>query len=367
MLGSRKPSEKGRTKVPLLSVLQRLRDGVISLVLESPFWAFVCLLAGLVVVKCGVGAYPANFLGLKIALAFPGRPALDAYSQYAMSSPLGPILAKALGATTLRSYAALHAVVLLVGMTALIYAVRQRRGERTARLVALSFACTPMPMVLLGWLGSYDVFTFLLASFLVLMDGPLIVALLSFALGLAHFEQGLLIAMALLFIRQPASIARWKPWISMLGGLVVGKLSLWLYLNAIGIRFGRFLWLASQTQDADLGLSRFVGHLGVLSYSLLGGGWLLVGFVCLAPGRRWPEMRRVVLTLAAFLIPMYFTSWPVVMQVVFWVEERATADTIWAYTALGVGAFTLPSRLVWDGTIISPSLDNVLEWLAVAF
>lgn len=315
-----------------------LSDRAASVVLDAPVPVLVVLLAASVLLKSGMGKYPAMGAELVILRVLPGKPVLPAGYEFLMSSLAGPILGRLLGIRRPPAFAAMHLVILLIGIAVLMAVIRARRGGRAQRLVLLALAASQLPAMMLWWLGSYDVFTFLLTSALVLAQTWPVLLVLGIALGLFHFEQGLFVALGLLALGRRRGLSTGKRAACMLGGLVLGKLALTRYLAAIGMRQGRFTYLLFGTQDSGSHWDMFIDALPMLAYSLLGAAGVWLALVWWRVGASWLQTWRAVAVLAVMLVPAIYThdqtrvyavlSWPILLALTLFVERRATEEEI---------------------------------------
>ena len=331
--------------------------------------------AGLVVLtvlKCGFSTYPAVSGAVLVAKALPGVPGSTPYEQFIYSSPLGPLLARMVGALTVQTYVVLHAVILIFGLGGLLFAVWRSRGERAARLTLLALCCTSLPMILLSWIGSYDVFTFVIGSLLVVVEAWPVLIVLAVLLGLAHFEQGLFIVAALLVLSTSRRWGRVQHGLMLIGGLLAGKALLTYYLKSLGVVGSRWLWVVSPLDEGGGLLGRLTHNLPTLLYSLLGGGWVLLLLIAFVVGREWPESKRALVVLAALLVPVLVTldqtrvyaiiSWPVIMYLMLLVDERASDEGVSLIAGGGLlAALLTPAVYIWQGVAQTPLFKLFLK------
>jgi len=357
------------------NMLQRMARGVIaraaSWLLDPPLPLVAVVFGLIVLLKTGWNTYVCLDQELMIAKALPGAPTLDFSYQFLRWSLAGPILARLLGAVTPRAFLALHAAVLVLSVVTILAITAYRRGNRAARFVLLALACSSSVTVMLRWLGSYDVFTFLASSLLVLSSGWEEVFVLSGALGFLHFEQGVFIALALLIVGPKRSLGRWRQAGLMLGGLLVGKVLITAYLASTGMdAFSRLYFV---THDEPL--SAFVGsamtYLPALLYTMFGAGWVWLGVLALRVGRDWGQTRRGMLALALLVIPTIVTldetrvytmmAWPVLMTLALVAERRAEEDDLRLLAGAGLlGFIVLPAGFVtFEGEFFPALTDSV--------
>ena len=133
------------------------------------------------------------------ALGWP-NPDASALQSYNRTSPLGPLLFKALPMHTTGAYLALYAMAFLLAMALLaawLYlAVPRTQGSRAVRLIILG----PAVAAIFVSMGNYDPFTFLciaLVLFAWRYGGRVALISAGVLLGCQHFEQGFVALVAL--------------------------------------------------------------------------------------------------------------------------------------------------------------------------
>ena len=369
----------------LLARIQQFAREVVgraaSLVLDSPGPVFYGLSTLILLAKCGLGYYPALSNAMDVVFALPKAP--EGYApidQWIMTSLDGPILARLLGIFTWQNYAVMHAVFVVIATVAIFVWVRLKFGSRAARLGYLALTLTSAPIFLLTWLGSYDPFTFALSSFLALTTGWLGTLVLALLLGFQHFEQGTFVCLALLLMMPQRYIKRPAVGASLIGGLVLGKGILTLYLRSIGVTGGRL----------DFALARGLGNswqtqtplIPIWAFAMLGGAWLWVAFIALRAERGSGYTWRALGALALLTIPMLLTydqvrvysimSWPVVLLLTLHASKRASSEDVGMLAGIGfLALLVVPSVYVW-GALPAPTFPvqavpyGVLPWAACA-
>lgn len=246
----------------------------------------------------------------RMAQHFGGAAGLPRSADYLLAGPLGPATAKLVGQTAPHEFARLHLVVALAGLGAVVVATGLRFGPDAARNAAVGLAVAPVTTSTLDWLGQPDAFSLPLALALVLVRTPVATLALALPLGLAHPEQGLVVAVtatlgrvALDDERSPRPAAGWLATVA--GGVMGGRLLTELYLRLTDQRISR-----PRTSFVDLGLGGFWRHhtqdAGWVVWSLWGLLWLVVLAVA---GTRLRSRAWGVLGLAAVLalVPTFLT------------------------------------------------------------
>lgn len=308
--------------------------------------------------RAGWGVFPdADWLATRIVPALPSLPPLAPMEQYSMYSPIGSFVVALLPVRGAVGFELVHLGVLAVFVVALGVLVVRRHGWTTAGLVGAGFVGSQTAVVLLAWIGSYDVFTVGLTSGLVVVRDRRIAALLGGAAALAGFEQTAFVLFALLalsFVGIGGPRVR-LAWAAI--GLVIGRIALEVWVRANGVTHGR-VWFLRET-----GVGHVLGQFGrSLPWLLLGGLGATVVAVVVAV-IELPSVRgRIVVVgvLAAALVPTALAldqtrvfsilTWPVVLALLLDLADRADPPQVrrLAMATLAVAA-VVPGIVVWEG------------------
>jgi uncharacterized membrane protein YozB (DUF420 family) len=122
------------------------------------------LLAIGIFLKTGWNLFPSFHYMFQLSANFPSLHAIESLAQYNFYS-LGPYVTVSqfgLGPNSLTK-----AVFFILIIACVLLTEQISRGENKNRLIFVVFLCSPALMILLSWVGSYDVFT--LATFLVVL------------------------------------------------------------------------------------------------------------------------------------------------------------------------------------------------------
>lgn len=382
--GTRKLAHHSTTSASLVqcsglvrSACAHLTAGAAFFVLRRPVPLVMLCVAALALMRNGTSYFYYLAYELSIVDQLPGRIILDSRAAYLVHSPIGPWLARALGIRTGSEFVMLHVFVLALGLASLLFVVWRRRGPRAARILAVALAGSPALTHVLHQLGSYDVFTLIFGSALVMAtDLPgLLVA--SLALGLGHFEQGVFVLASIAILGSCRVLNSKRGLLAAAGGLVVGKIALIAYLAAIVTPGSRMDAFSGSLHDIVNVVASYpagvvlVGLAGLV-YSLFGSAW---AWMLPVMGSSYPgvETKRLLAALAVILVPSLLTSdpsrvfamvsWPVLMSVVLMVERRAD-DAVFRRLAatLLLALILLPSVEVFYWRASVPLLES-FTWL----
>jgi hypothetical protein len=326
---------------------------------------------GYVLVRCGFGPYPATGIMLDISSRLPTIEPLAPLAQTFQFSPLGPILAWLLGVDGAAAYQALHVLVLVAGAVALSTAIARRWSNDVAVLSAVAFVTSQAALVTVAWTGSYDVFTVLLASTVVVARSRPVVAAAAFVGAFAVFEQLAICLVLLLVVAVVSGDRRRGAYAIGLTAAVAGRVVLTVVLAANDVTYDRRHWL--EHFGTSHFLEQFRAAALILVATAFGGAWVIV-VVCLRSGvATWRARLVWIAAFAAPLVPAAITedqtrvyaviTWPLLLALTTSAGTRLAPRRIRA-TAAGALALGLlvPAVFLWRG---DPFLADHHVWRLV--
>jgi hypothetical protein len=333
-----------------------------------PYWSFAVGLLVVTVVRVGVGAFPDIDFDLSVSKAVPTVPALGIYEQYALYSPIGLVLARVFGVTTRSGWLVLHGVLLAGGLAAVFARCRARHGDLAARFAAMTLSSSAVPVIVLGWLGSYDIFGIVLSSALVVTESATLSALAGFALAFANFEQGIVALATLAGLAAAGLFGRVSRFVAAGAGLVIGRVILTWFLRANGAGADRLSFLTSHDSGSMVRMS--LRNAPLIVATALGAAVLLV--IATALQDRLPRRDRI-LWLAAFVPPVLVAtlgldqtrviallSWPVLLALALTAAQHWPRQLV---QRLGIAMVALslvfPAVYVWEGNVHAVGWSNV--------
>jgi hypothetical protein len=309
-----------------------------------------------------------GFFAVRYVDALPGVPPLQPLSRWALWSPLGPIVARVAGLHSVSGFVALHVAAVIAGLVVLCIAVRNQYGSVAMRVGLLAFVALPISVVLQSWFGSYDAWTFLLSTTIVVTRSWKLAAVAGFALALANFEQGAVILVLLGVIATFGLYGSMRRTACAMAGLLAGRIALGIWLAHNGIHSGRLDY------QRHYGLDYFITTAArswfLLLLSLLAVAVLLVGNVYTGGSRQRVAMVIVLLAaigpafLAADETRVYaLTTWPALLALLLGASVRTPDRLRRAITPTIALALLVPGFFVWDG---HPYLADY-HWLRLLF
>lgn len=319
--------------------------------------AWVVAGVAVMVWRSGFGSFPDTPLFARVIVpALPSLPRLAPQAQYVLSSPIGAVVASLFRATSEASFDLVHIGVFIGFAVVVGVLVVRRDGFGPAALVGAGFVGSQTSVILLAWIGSYDVFTVGLTSMLVVVRRWWAMAMIGFLLAFAAFEQGLIIIGMLLVLSAFGMFDRWRGLLWALGGSAIGRILLQVWLRANDATHGRLWFLRSAGLEELLG--QFWRSLPWLIPTAL-GATVVVLVVALASEPRWRDRIVVIVLLVACLVPVAVSldqsrvyavlSWPIVMVVLLRYARRSDRREIAGLSMITLGLSAIvPGVFVWE-------------------
>jgi hypothetical protein len=182
-------------------------------------------------------------------------------------------IGKAVGADSVRSFAALQAVVLVAGSAAVLGTVARRRPE-TATGALVGFFATMLPSWLLVSGGSYDQMLAVLLLAATLVQRSWAAWLVGLLLGLTHAEAATIAVLGLALLSGAGVGPRRSVRVWTLAGIGAARVAMTVWFRAAGQSGDRVSFVS------ELGVRAPLGYLAdtwpVVVWSAACGGWLIV-------------------------------------------------------------------------------------------
>lgn len=274
---------------------------------------------------------------------------------FALTSPLGILLAHTLGIDSATGFAVLHGVLLAFALGGGVALMQSQVSDRSARLFVVAWFCSPLCGVLLWWLGTPDPFTFLAATAAV-VGPPVAVLAAAMLLGFNHFEQGVFILTAALIIR-----FRWRGRPSLaavastIGAFVAGRVLLQVFLAAAGATGGRTSYVTER--GVWFFVERWADQIPAMTFAMFGVLWLPLIVMARELRAGWTLAALAVIATVPVLITRDVTrvfsllSWPVVVFGCIWWSTQEHRQVERFVPWLLVAAVVVPRIVLWDGRV----------------
>jgi len=277
-----------------------LLEPVERFVFDASRKRFVAVVLMLAFAKTGVWYMPNTGMSRWIALDPFANPFSNPDAHYLYWNWLSPFLAWLVGANGIATFVLFHLAFAVAFTSLFTWTIFRRLPERQARIAFLIFVSIPASGTVYYWIGMDAVVLFLMLVALVYPKPPVVPLIAGIALGLQHFEQGLVAGGALLVAIVTSSRMRltapYSPGfaIAWIVGTIAGKALLTLLFARWGVivNTGRLTLFGHEFQTL---LLEAAFHFQVILWSMLGVGWLvLLGYV--------DRLRREALPLVCGLL-----------------------------------------------------------------
>jgi hypothetical protein len=337
-----------------------------------PFLIFAAGVLAVTAARVGIGAFPNISLDLELVHTAPAVAQLPSNEQYNLYSPIGIVLAYLLGVATRSRWLLLHGAALACGLGAILLWCRWRHGDLAARFVAITWSSSTVPVIVLGWLGSYDVFTLVLSSALVVTESTAVSGLLGCALAFANFEQGVVVLATLAVLAAGRQFGRLSRVATASATLVIGRVALTLYLRANGSEADRLSYVSSFGRRSMIRM--YLHSAPLIIATAFGAAALLV--VATAMHEHLPRRDRMIWMTAfvpPFLVAMFgfdqtrvlaLVSWPLLFALALTAAKDWPTRSIQRLGTAMMGlSLLVPAVYVWEGNLHAVGWANVVARL----
>lgn len=260
-------------------MLSSVTSGFAAWVFDTPRWKYLAVIFGVMLAKTGVTFVAPSTVAM--AVDPYTNPFSHPSEHYQFWSWLGPWLAHQLGATTEVTFTLMYLGFALAFTVLVVGWLLRSLDDATARVAVLVFALLPVSAAPYYWVFTDALTLFLMACALYVPRNPLLLIALGTALGMHHFEQGVIATGAATFAlawtaRRGTQLAyTWRWSLALLVGVVIGKVLLVALFARWGIEVnsGRLWYLASQWGHL---VRRFAYSWHFVVFSMFAVGWLVV-------------------------------------------------------------------------------------------
>lgn len=257
------------------------------------------ILFSLMIIKVGVWEMPN--LGSSIAIA--QNPFTNAFrdtpaAQYLMYSWFSSFIAWILHLKNLTRFFLFHLCCSLGFIYCFARMLRERLNIDNAKKALILFFLFPFSATSFFWVGIDSVTLLLMILSLYFYQKNIVTFLFAVLLGLQHFEQGLISAMALMFpvfiyqYNGGSQEYRFKHVFIYFSGILIGKLILFCIFKCCGIELVSNRALLAKTTLSEY-LKQFILHFQVILWSILGVGWLVLIRFYQISRAQWPVLLSI--------------------------------------------------------------------------
>lgn len=348
----------------------RLLDRVVDWLVDSRFLGVGGVLLALLVAvfRNGFGMFPEASLQQQLFLArdFPQPTWLPAESTYLFNSMVGPAIAHYLSFTSQREWLLMSIVMLSVAVVVVAVMARHAVGAGAAGLLMALFAAAGVSTVLFGWVGSYDVYTFIGLTVLALSRSWWLTMLGAVLVGANAFEMGAVALVALCVLGWADGDARWRLAVAGLFGILVGHAVVLWWQHAYDVESISRLDFANGIGLSTI-LRQSLGAMPTLAFTWLAASWF---FVAWAVYHRVVPWWRALAALALAFVPALLaldqtrvgalTVWPLLAWIAVISIRDRPAGAKRAIAATLLCACVYPALVIWEGQahLLTPWLAN---------
>lgn len=304
----------------------------------------------------GFGLFPAPSIHQHIFLArdFPAAAPLPPDATYLYNSMVGAGLAHYLGIRSVSSWAIFSMLVFVVALVALVILTLVAGGRSAAGPMMVAFAGAGVSTVLFGWLGGYDVFTFLGLTIIALSSRWWLSLAGGLLVGMNAVEVGIFAIIALVVAGWADNRVARIPAAGAILGLGVGFALIKLWQHSAGVTGSRASFIA------EYGVGRLIeesaGALPVVALTWLGASIVIFAWAGYAQVlTRWRLAVATVVAVAPAMIVIdqtrigALTVWPLLAWLVIRIHraDRVASGRLSAVVLLL--ACIYPAVVVWRG------------------
>jgi hypothetical protein len=273
---------------------------------RSKQWVFVSALYLLIFFKAGISILPSFGLSQNVAQnPFVLYPHFCETEQFAAWNWFGPFLGWAMGMNGPASFTLLHFAFFIAFLALFAFGIFSRLPDSTARKAMLLFAILPVSSALFTWIGTDTLTLFLMLMAMLFPKRLSVVLAIGFCLGLQHFEQALVAAVALgialILDRHRPSTSAYRPAFpaTLLAGAVSGKILLYLLFRHFHMlpTYSRIEWTIDNSRTLYI---QYVLHIQEIFWAALGLGWLAFVKYVMDSGKKGDTPRYRMVRAAIF-------------------------------------------------------------------
>lgn len=302
---------------------------------------------------------------------------------YFQENLLMPLIFNALGISSLGIYTGVCFGSIAIAQGLFISIAKQITGALPTIILYLMLAVHPVIGVLYTFLGMPDCLTFLLTVMGFFIHSPLLFAILAF-LGTVNHTIAAIALLALTVLRWSSRREKigLKQLIAVVVGVVIGRLTVWTFLNVYGIEIvaTRLDYIRSMPLIGFIH-SNFV-HWPLTLYSLHGPVWIILFlalYLCWKVDRRYAIIASSIqiilygVTLLASDTTRVFTlmAWAPTLQLLYHtlmlVNEGKIEDNTHeirkAFFLVGMIGLLAPVYSVWGGAVYPTNFLNFYQYL----
>lgn len=305
-----------------------------------------------------VGTFPNASIVQHVVIGrdFPGQAGIPANATYLYNSMTSAITAHFLGINTVRSWLIMSALLLIVAIVVIALMAAHAVDRSAIGLVLAVFAAAGVSTIMLGWVGSYDVYTLMAFTVIALSRKWWLTLIGGFIAGTNWFEMSIVAVIALTVLGWADGKDRAIRAGVALGGIVLGRLAVAWWQASSGASGSR----ADYVSHLNLveGFWSSVRAMPTLAFTWMAAATLLVAWMFL---RRIVPRWRLVCALAVALAPAMIAEdqtrvgalavWPLLAWLTIEAYRHEPVGTKRAVSMTLLVACIFPAVVFWEGNV----------------
>ncbi len=320
-------------------------------------WLLICALFGHAIVKTGISEFPASDIYVSFLSTYPDGSKLLPLQQYLLHSPVTALIASLFNCTGRYGYFLVCFGLVCATLVILPMLLLSARTFQERTIVIAALYLTPIPMLLLNWVGSPDVIIVAATLCLVLSQSLVLTFLAAVLLAFQHSQVGILIAfytLSLDILTKKHSKYRVYRWSLIALGVVCGLLAIKGVHVEWGVIYGREEWF--KHYGPLFFIKSFMRNPYAVVYSGLGCAWLVIAIVF---WRSSLKTRAALLLVTAMSIAVSALVYdhtrilallllPTLLHVSLINADRIYANAM-RYQVIAVAMIFVPTFIIWEG------------------
>ena len=320
-------------------------------------WSLIFALFGLAVVKTGISEFPAWDIYTRFLSTYPDGSKLLPLQQYLLHSPVTALIAALFNCTGRYGYFLVCFGLVCSALLILPMLLISQKTPKERIIVISAFYLTPIPSLLLNWVGSPDVIIVAATLCLVLSQSLVLTFLAAVVLAFQHSQVGMLIALYILTLDMLTNRHvknRAYRWGLIVMGVACGLVAIKLAHVEWGVVYGREEWF--KHYGPLFFVKSFLRNPYAVIYSGLGCAWVVMVII----------FRETAFTTKAALLT--FTAMSIGVSALVYDHTRilgllllpillhlslTNADRIYdiamRYRGIAAGMMLVPTLIIWEG------------------
>lgn len=250
----------------------RIKEVFLRIEKHPGFFSFVT--AFVIAIHHGWNVFPNSVWIMSIVQSFPQLPQLDALAQYNFFS-IGPYLAMHLAAIDNPQNMVMIFSIGLAILVCTMYQISRRNQEK--KLIFVVFITSPIFLILLSWVGSYDLITVACVVIVMYSNRWELAFLAGIIVAWSNFEQFVMCLLLLALAFDFNLVFRKRNYLVSLAAAIVSYSTIRMFLISRGVEMTRFSGLVEWLGDPSY-FSKTFSVLPLTLFSIFSSALILAYF-----------------------------------------------------------------------------------------